>query len=118
MMSRGLSPGLKNEDMEFSVRAAKHTFQIMKLHSPYPKQDDIKVPSVCHVWSKSFFQKDHLNQHLMIHSGEKLFTCIICQKTFCRKFRFNGCKLYHLKTPVIFHCNKCNEMFLRKHDLL
>lgn len=37
---------------------------------------------LCHVCSKSFLHKHHLEIHLKVHDGSKDFACEICSKLF------------------------------------
>lgn len=37
---------------------------------------------LCHVCSKNFLHKHHLEVHLKIHDGSKDFACDICSKQF------------------------------------
>ena len=38
----------------------------------------------CNLCSLQFKRNEHLNRHLMIHSGEKKHKCQTCQRTFSR----------------------------------
>ncbi|KAK6022692.1 zinc finger, C2H2 type [Ostertagia ostertagi] len=50
---------------------------------------------------KAVFQKGHLTQHLMIHSGGRPHQCNLCQKTFIFKFDLNRHMKIHAERAVI-----------------
>ena len=43
------------------------------------------VRHICPVCGKDMRQKNELQRHLRVHSGERPFVCNICQKGFTRK---------------------------------
>lgn len=53
----------------------------VRLESSVEQEKVFKCPTC----DKMFSRKDHLNRHILIHSGAKPFECDICAKSFSRK---------------------------------
>lgn len=71
-------------------------------------------PFVCENCNKSFMRKEHLMRHMTSHSGLKNFMCNICEKSFSR----NDNLLKHKKThekQTSFTCEICQKQFVMKH---
>lgn len=71
-------------------------------------------PFTCESCNKSFMRKEHLLRHMTSHSGQKNFTCNICEKSFSR----NDNLLKHRKTHEkqnSFTCDVCQKQFVMKH---
>lgn len=74
-------------------------------------------PFGCENCKKSFMRKEHLMRHLTSHTGQKNFTCNICEKSFSR----NDNLLKHKKThekQTSFTCEICQKQFVMKHYYL
>lgn len=74
-------------------------------------------PFACENCKKSFMRKEHLMRHLTSHSGQKNFMCNICEKSFSR----NDNLLKHKKThekQTSFTCDICQKQFVMKHYYL
>lgn len=52
----------------------------IRLESSVEQEKVFKCPTC----DKMFSRKDHLNRHILIHSGAKPFECDICAKSFSR----------------------------------
>lgn len=52
----------------------------VRLESSIEQEKVFKCPTC----DKMFSRKDHLNRHILIHSGAKPFECDICAKSFSR----------------------------------
>lgn len=71
-------------------------------------------PFTCECCNKAFMRKEHLLRHMTSHSGQKNFTCNICEKSFSR----NDNLLKHKKThdkQTSFTCEICQKQFVMKH---
>ncbi|XP_022192795.2 zinc finger and BTB domain-containing protein 24 [Nilaparvata lugens] len=71
---------------------------------------------VCEVCSKRFRRKEHLLQHMKLHTGERPYSCAVCDKKFSRK--------EHLARHAVSHtgqkchpCDICGKTFSRKDNL-
>lgn len=74
-------------------------------------------PFVCEHCNKSFMRKEHLLRHMISHSGQKNHTCNICEKSFSR----NDNLLKHKKThdkQQSYTCEICQKQFVMKHYYL
>lgn len=74
-------------------------------------------PYTCENCNKSFMRKEHLLRHMTSHSGQKNFTCNICDKSFSR----NDNLLKHKKThdkQASYTCEICQKQFVMKHYFL
>lgn len=74
-------------------------------------------PFVCDHCSKSFMRKEHLLRHMISHSGQKNYTCNICDKSFSRNDNLLKHKKTHEKQQS-FTCEVCQKQFVMKHYYL
>lgn len=71
-------------------------------------------PYRCDHCNKAFMRKEHLIRHSTLHSGQKNYTCNICEKSFSR----NDNLLKHKKThdkQTSYTCEICQKQFVMKH---
>ncbi|XP_050499448.1 zinc finger and BTB domain-containing protein 14 [Diabrotica virgifera virgifera] len=71
-------------------------------------------PYICEHCNKAFMRKEHLLRHSSLHSGQKNFVCTICDKSFSR----NDNLLKHKKThdkQASYTCEICQKQFVMKH---
>ena len=73
-------------------------------------------PFSCSVCQKSFTQKSSLTYHMRSHQ-EKLFTCYICKKAFHTKQERDVHHKMHYTLIKEYSCKVCTEKFLLKETL-
>ncbi|XP_044011253.1 zinc finger protein 2 homolog isoform X2 [Aphidius gifuensis] len=96
-----------NCDMRY--RSSSNLSQHMKLHLN-------ERPHICQYCSKNFTRKCALIDHERTHTGIKPHLCLICGKKFSQKNDLTKhCKIHYNK---LLKCEKCNEIFLNKTDIL
>lgn len=71
-------------------------------------------PFKCENCNKSFMRKEHLLRHMTSHSGLKNFTCTICDKSFSRNDNLLKHKKIHNKQNS-FTCEICQKQFVMEH---
>ncbi|KAB0791615.1 hypothetical protein PPYR_03415 [Photinus pyralis] len=71
-------------------------------------------PFVCENCNKSFLRKEHLLRHMVAHSGQKNYTCTICEKSFSRNDNLLKHKKIHSKQNS-FTCEICQKQFVMEH---
>ncbi|CAH1772856.1 unnamed protein product [Owenia fusiformis] len=75
----------------------------------------------CEVCQQAFMQKARYVEHINKHSGQKPFTCDVCNKLFCRQDSLTRHKLdMHIINPngeQIFQCDQCPRKYARKKTL-
>lgn len=71
-------------------------------------------PYICESCSKAFMRKEHLLRHSTLHSGQKNFTCNICEKSFSRNDNLLKHKKTHEKQSS-YVCEICQKHFVMKH---
>ncbi|XP_018330725.1 GATA zinc finger domain-containing protein 14 [Agrilus planipennis] len=74
-------------------------------------------PFRCDKCNKCFMRKEHLLRHMTAHSGAKNFTCDICDKCFSRNDNLLKHKKTHEKQSK-FTCQVCQKHFVMKHYYL
>lgn len=71
-------------------------------------------PYICEQCNKAFMRKEHLLRHMTLHSGQKNFTCNICEKSFSRNDNLLKHKKTHEKQSS-YTCEICQKQFVMKH---
>ena len=92
------------------------TKKASKPRKQYQSQE-VKVKSYfCDECSKSYFRRDHLNRHKLVHTGDRPFVCSVCLKSFIRKDKLQRHEKIHLKDRI-YSCDFCGKGFGRKDAL-
>lgn len=71
-------------------------------------------PYQCTECKKTFVRKEHLLRHMVLHSGERNFSCDICSKSFSRHDNLLKHIRTHNKEPT-YTCDMCQKVFIIKH---
>lgn len=74
-------------------------------------------PYTCENCSKSFMRKEHLLRHMTSHSGQKNFQCPVCEKSFSRNDNLMKHRKTHEKQQS-FTCEVCQKQFVMRHYYL
>ncbi|XP_037543729.1 zinc finger protein 660-like [Nematolebias whitei] len=70
----------------------------------------------CDDCGKRFNRRDHLNIHMIIHTGQKPFACDVCKQSFGHKSHLNRHTRIHTGQKP-FACDVCGQMFRDKSHL-
>ncbi|PHM31302.1 C2H2-type zinc finger protein [Xenorhabdus innexi] len=76
-----------------------------------------KRPYVCHICNRWCLQKNHLAQHMRIHTNEKPFVCSDCGKKFIQSGNLNRHQKTHAEVKSLFKCHICSKKYTRQGRL-
>ncbi|XP_059203373.1 zinc finger protein 91-like [Centropristis striata] len=71
----------------------------------------------CSMCEKRFAKKTYLTRHIRCHTGEKPYSCSICDKRFVRKSQLNHHMMTHTKEKP-YSCSVCSKGFTGSGDLV
>lgn len=81
-----------------------------------PKEERSKENVECPI-CKGVYLKTSLEMHIRNHSGQRPFTCLICNKAFTTKWNLKLHKWTHAaRTSKPFKCDQCKGAFIRESD--
>ena len=77
------------------------------------------VHFVCPTCNRKCHNKQRLNSHMLIHTGEKQFACSSCDRKFSRKDSLSDHMInVHNTEEKPYQCSECGLKFLRKNVLV
>ena len=66
--------------------------------------------------SKSFMRKEHLNRHLVTHTGVRPFKCNVCKRSFTRRLGYSSLRFVNFSLSLRQSCS--NPIYLLSYPLL
>nr|XP_042912202.1 protein krueppel-like [Parasteatoda tepidariorum] len=64
-----------------------------------------------------FSFKNGLKSHSFVHTTDKPYSCIVCNKRFTQKHQLKAHNLVHSKEKI-YSCSMCSMSFTEKHHLI
>ncbi|KAK2156196.1 hypothetical protein LSH36_219g01012 [Paralvinella palmiformis] len=94
------------------------TIHLRKVHNIFAKNPVVFLS--CDQCGKKFYDRDHLNKHLVTHSDERPFQCELCGQQYKTAYAVTKHqKMVHFN-KYTYHCDKCGhgvekKQYLKKH---
>lgn len=105
-------------DIEDILKKRCKANKVVKRVTEVPKIILVNHPCpVCDVVCTSTEFKQHVMSHMVDESGDKKYTCPVCDKSFSAKFSLRRHMLIHNSVKP-FECSFCNRTFSDKSNLM
>jgi len=118
---------LENEQESSEDDDEEYKCNLSPKKKEYPEPMEVKLPTStvegtkksykCSYCGKEFSRSDHLNRHIVTHTGQKQFQCDFCGKEFARKDKLKLHKSSaHNTSEEQKHFCSCGQEFINEYD--
>lgn len=115
---------LKSEERPIKTKGLKEKKEKVKKEKRPTKNVVPRLPGKpkertyrCEVCAKTFYQKNHLQQHAKTHALRAPHLCRFCGQIFTRKTDMHAHERKNHSAEEQFHCKSCNESFTDQTEL-
>ncbi|XP_038071910.1 zinc finger protein 729-like [Patiria miniata] len=100
---------LCHKTFKFSGSLAKHKLGMHTQERPYP----------CHLCDNNFKHSSDLIRHQVVHTGEKRYKCLQCNKAYTaiNSLQFHNLRYHENPGVKPFNCPHCNKCFAKKFSM-
>ncbi|XP_022128728.2 zinc finger protein 271 isoform X2 [Pieris rapae] len=106
-----------SQDKPYACTTCQKTFWRKEHLDNHVRTHTGETPYRCQYCAKTFTRKEHMVNHVRKHTGETPHRCEICKKSFTRKEHFMNHVMWHTgETP--HHCQICGKKYTRKEHLM
>ncbi|XP_060809090.1 zinc finger protein 568 isoform X6 [Amyelois transitella] len=104
-------------ELKIKCQACEKVFTSRRMFTVHMKRDHLlERPHKCSQCDKSFSSSFTLSNHMLTHTGLKLFKCEVCKKSYGRKKTLREHMRIH-NDDRRFKCEHCGQAFIQKCSL-